>query len=218
MKLYLSLFLIALISSSQAYYEDHVEVIRLSEAGLSTVIKNSTQCPRRFHPKKERDLIKGRDFNLCVAEREVPEEVTFEVMQMKEAELENESDYDQRVTALFSFSWSALSGQSFSFEALKSFSRAMNIPENHLKDIQVKAEVVNESTFSMFNNLFVGLEFFDRSQVLTYLMKEYKGELVQIISFGDGVSLYPGGGFYVTHYLIIAKDKATYVKLSWWNS
>lgn len=218
MKLLISFFLFSFLFSSYAYYEDNADVLRLVRAGETEVIRNSQKCPKLYGPKNEKDLLKGQDHALCIDILELPEEVTFEVMQMKEAELENESDYDQRVTSLLSFRWQKLSHQSFSLKSIKELSRALNIPEGHISDLHVEAELVGNKSFSMFDNLFVGLEFFDRSHVQSYLLKEFKGELVQIVSFGDGVSLYPGGGFYVTHYLIIGKEKVSYVKLSWWNS
>lgn len=216
LKMLALLFLISL--SAQSYYEDNTDVIRLSESGDYTIIENSEECPQRFRPGNEKDLLVGVEGALCLESLEVPLEVKNEVAQMKEAELENESDYDQRVTSLLSFRWSNFKGASFSNEDLLKFALAMNIPSSHLKEIQAHAEKVTKKTFSHFDDLFLGLEFFRDSQLQDWLYKSLKGQFIQVVSFGDGVELYPGGGFYVTHYLFIAKDKAFYVKLSWWNS
>lgn len=218
MKLLLSTLLVTFALSSAAYYEDHPEVITLADSGSYSLNANSSECPRRYWPKNENVELKGKEGSLCVEELNLPQDVAFDVMEMKSSELENESDYDQRVTSVLSFRSSLFKGVRFSLEGLTRFAKAMNIPESHLKDLNVESEKVKRSTFSMFDNLFIGLEFVDQNNLQKWLYKELKGELVQIVTFGEGVELYPGGGFYVTHYLVIANDQAIYLKLSWWNS
>ncbi len=204
--------------SSFAYYEDLPQVVGLANAGDYHLVLNGQACPKRYGPKNEVHQLRGKEGQLCLESLKVPAEVVFEVSQMEGAELENESDYDQRVTSVLSFRSELFKGQRFSLESLESFAKAMDIPVSHLENVDAYAEQVREGSFSMFDYLFVGLEFIDRSEIQKWLYREFSGELVQVVSFGDGVELYPGGGFYVTHYLIIANDRAVYLKLSWWNS
>jgi hypothetical protein len=204
--------------SSFAYYEDLPQVVELANAGDYHLVLDGQACPRRYGPKNEVHQLRGKEGQLCLESLKVPAEVVFEVAQMEGAELENESDYDQRVTSVLSFRSELFKDQRFSLSGLKAFAKAMDIPVRHLENVAVRGEQVRSGSFSMFNDLFVGLEYIDRSEVQKWLYREFSGQSVQIISFGDGVELYPGGGFYVTHYLIVCDDKAVYLKLSWWNS
>lgn len=213
------LFFTTISLSAAAYYNDLPEVIQLANSGDYILIKNSADCPsHRWAPKNEKDLLRGRKGSLCVEALSIPSEVNFEISMMEEAELENESDYDQRVTSLLAFKKSDFKGASASLESLKKFARAMDIPTSHLESIDFTAERASDRTFSRFDELFLGMTFKSNSQTHKFLVESFEGQNVQIITFEDGVELYPGGGFYVTHYLFLSSDKAVYVKLSWWNS
>jgi hypothetical protein len=219
MKALLSTLLISLSLSTLGYYDDLPEVVDLANSGDFVLIENSQNCPKhRWAPKNQKDQIRGDKGSLCVEFLPLPKEVSFEVSMMEEAELENESDYDQRITSVLAFKRSDFLGAQASLESLKEFAIAMNIPHSHLDTLAFNSEVASERTFSRFDELFLGMTFKSNSLTHKFLVESFKGQNVQVVTFGDGVELYPGGGFYVTHYLFISSDKAVYVKLSWWNS
>ena len=219
MKALLNIILLTLSTAALGYYDDLPEVVSLANSGDYVLIENSQNCPEhRWAPKNQVDEIRSQNGTLCVESLGLPNEVAFEISMMEEAELENESDYDQRITSVLAFKISGLKGSRVSLSELKSFAAAMNIPLSHLEDADFNAEVASERTFSRFDELFLGMTFKSNSATHQYLVDSFKGQNIQVVSFGDGVELYPGGGFYVTHYLFISSDKAVYVKLSWWNS
>ena len=210
---------LGLTAPAYAYYDDLPEVVDLANSGDFVLIENSQNCPEhRWAPKKQKDEIRGDKGSLCVEFLQLPQEVSFEVSMMEDAELENESDYDQRITSVLAFKRSDFRGAHASLATLKDFADAMNIPQSHLDTLAFNSEVASEKTFSRFDELFLGMTFKSNSQTHKYLLESFKGQNVQVVTFGDGVELYPGGGFYVTHYLFISSDKVVYVKLSWWNS
>ncbi len=204
--------------SSNAYYEDLPEVISLANSGDFTLIENSAKCPGQYSPRQETDELRGREGSLCVQSLKLPAEVEQEIDLMNQAELENESDYDQRITSVFAFKYHRLVGAHANLSDVEDLASALNIPLSQMKDLTFSAEIANERTFSRFDDLFLGIEFKSNSKVSNFLLRSFAGQKVQVITFGDGLELYAGGGFYVTHYLFISNDKAFYVKLSWWNS
>lgn len=211
-------FILSTGFSTNAYYDDQPEVIALANAGDFSIVKNSSECPRQYGPVNERDELRGERGALCVESLLLPEDVQFEIDLMKQAELENESDYDQRITSVLAFKYHKMKNAQASLEELEKLVNALNIPFAQMKDLSFSSEVASARTFSRFDDLFLGIEFITKAKVRNFLLKSFKGQNLQVVSFGDGVELYPGGGFYVTHYLFISKNQAIYVKLSWWNS
>jgi|GEM_PF-3284824 len=221
MKRILAITLLALTINGQAwsYYEDNSQVIELVNSGDYKLLKDDyASCPPRHRPWDERDLLKGNASEACVKTYELPVDVSEEVQMMKANELENESDYDQRITEFLYFKWNKLEETGLSLESLESISGALNIPKDHLDNLLITSFIGSKESFSRFNYLFLGMEFKVRSATQEYLVELFNGKTVQALEFGSGVELYPGGGFNVTHFLFISEGKAAYVKLSWWNS
>jgi len=90
------------------------------------------------------------------------------------------------------------------------------------EDLTVTSFHGEEGNLQQYYGLFLGLEFELESATYNYLLWKLSGKQVVSVSFEEGVDLYPGGGFYVTHTFFITFDgsqaKVEYVKLSWWNS
>lgn len=209
------IFLSIINVSILAYYEDRADVLELARAGEYATISSSKECQRDWNG--HRDLLNG-DSKVCVSLFSIPSDVQNEVSLMKESELENESDYDQRVTSLLAFEWKSVSSSRVSLGDIEKLAKSLNIPEAQLKNPEVAPFQAERGSFERFNQLFLGLEFKSNSKTFEYLVKNFEGQKVLSISFEKGVELYPGGGFYVTHYFFISQNKVIYVKLSWWNS
>lgn len=208
------LFLLVLSYSSQAYYEDVPEVIQLSESGNFSLEVGSQRCGG-----VEPDLLNGEESKICVSSVELPKSVKEEVTVMKAAELENESDYDQRITSIVALRWSGLE-KGFSEEVLRKLSLALKINSFDIENVSFSDFVGNERSFDTFSDLFHGLEFKHYSQTQDFLIDTFSGKSVQSASFDEEVELYPGGGFNVSHFFFYAPSQGqlVYVKLSWWNS
>lgn len=139
---------------------------------------------------------------------------------MKEYELENDSDYDQRLTRLYVFKQDILKpGSSMSAKTVKQVASALGIPAKVVQGISFSSFIGNEGSLSQFEGLYIGTDFVgDDSESLKFLRSQMKGKLVLQVSFGDGIELYPGGAFYATHYLFIMDGKLIFVKHSGWDA
>lgn len=198
-------------AASWSYYEDNAEVQKLVKAGRYEL------SFRACDQEKEADALVSADKKICVNHIPLPFAVEAEVGHMRSNELENESDYDQRITSILHFSWGEFERQSIEFDNVVDFFSALNVQAKP-EEISLRSEVVNPYSFSEFDELFIDLFFKVNSNTQDFIRSSFKGELVQIVKYEEGVELYPGGGFYVSHYLIISSKHAMYVKLSWWNS
>lgn len=156
----------------------------------------------------------------CVTHEYLPSEVFSEVRVMKEYELENDSDYDQRLTRLYVFKQDILKpGSSMSAKTVKQVASALGIPAKVVQGISFSSFIGNEGSLSQFEGLYIGTDFVgDDSESLKFLRSQMKGKLVLQVSFGDGIELYPGGAFYATHYLFIMDGKLIFVKHSGWDA
>ncbi|MBC96659.1 MAG: hypothetical protein CME63_02850 [Halobacteriovoraceae bacterium] len=211
----LILFTLTLLTWKQAlaYYEDHPVVRDLVESGRFEVSYNSCASEERFH----KDALVRDNERVCLSIFPLPGNVEAEVGHMRSNELENESDYDQRITSLFHFSLDEIQRNEIELADISHILSFLNV-EIDATELSLQSEIIDEYSFSEFDELFVDLFFKASSGTQDYIRKTFMGELVQIIKFEDGVELYPGGGFFTTHYLIISKKQSMYIKFSWWNS
>lgn len=206
-------FILCLVfsASSWSYYEDNSEVQELVKAGRFEISFHSCEG------ELEADALIRADQKICLHHIPLPSAVEAEVGHMRVNELENESDYDQRITSLLHFSWKEFSKGEIELDDVLNLLSLLNIEANP-DDISLANEVVDQESFPEFNELFVDLFFKVNSSTQDFINSSFKGELVQVVKFEEGAELYPGGGFYVSHYLVISAQHAMYIKLSWWNS
>ncbi|MCB0367822.1 MAG: hypothetical protein H6624_01455 [Bdellovibrionaceae bacterium] len=205
--------------SAQAYFEDNRKVRDLASGGVPQLTINSEGCPKGFGDKSLTDRLGPVETfgTFCVKLVSLPGDVLSEIITMKDAELENESDYDQRMTKLYIFKQDTYN-TNLDLDAIKKVAKALGIPFHHLRGIRHKAFIANESSFSQFDGLMVGTEWVDNPKSVQHLIDTLKGKLVMGVSFGDEVELYPGGGFGVTYYLYFTKGMLVYAKLSGWDA
>ena len=197
-------------SASWSYYEDNSEVQRLVRAGRYEVDYRGCE-------DQSADALIVENEKLCLNILPLPSMVEAEVGHMRSNELENESDYDQRITSLLHFSVSDLKKQRIDLEDVLGVFSFLNV--NAMADeLSLASEVVDTQSFPEFDELFIDLFYKAGSNSQQFIRDSFRGELVQIIKYEEGVELYPGGGFFVSHYLIIAANHAMYIKFSWWNS
>lgn len=198
-----------------AEYDLNPQVQELVASGKLSITKNSLRCNKKYT-----DLVSNSNFEeyLCANFISLPKNVLSEIYLMQEQELENISDYDQRITALFQFSTNKYSPDFVSNKSLRRLANSFNIEIGKNQEFQYKAEIVSKKSFSQLEGLTINDEYTESSRTLSYLRNSLEGQLAFIATFGKGVDLYPGGGFNATYYLIITSNKVTYVKLSWWDA
>jgi len=211
MKLICLFLLNCLVSNSiWSSYEDNADVQRLVKAGHFEMLEAGCS---------QSDALLLKNKKLCLNIESIPSSVSLEVDHMLENELENESDYDQRVTSLFHFSSQNLNFNRVDEKAIEEFFAFGNVdfsPDSF--SLSIAEEIVDHNSFREFNDLFVDLFFKSNSKTQSFIRDAFMGEEVKVIKFDEGVELYPGGGFYVSHYLILGHEHGMYVKFSWWNS
>lgn len=210
-------------STTWADYEDNPEVQKLVEAGKFEISfhacgQDSSQSSEYSeYEYKEDDVLFNANKKICLHNIPLPSAVESEVGHMRANELQNESDYDQRITSILHFSWKNLESDNIVLDDVINLFSVLNVSVDPDK-VELHSEVVNQSSFSEFDDLFIDLFFKVNSSTQEFIRSSFQGELVQVVKFEEGVELYPGGGFYVTHYMIISLHHAMYIKLSWWNS
>lgn len=220
------IFLFTLNLSVSALYEEVPEVARLSKSGDYKLFPSSRYCAVQGAQKGEFDLLVGSKETLCIHSITLPKSVREEVALMEASELENESDYDQRVTSLLAFRWSELDKTGLTPKTLKRLALSLNINAEEMKNIQINDFYSDEFSFDVFRELFLGLEYAEGTKTQDFLIRSFLHRNVQSASFHHEVPLYPGGGFNVTHYFFYSsgngdetsQGQVVYVKLSWWNS
>ena len=218
MKSLVTLMALALCLNTYSYER---KVYELADSGNPELKKDSDSCPRRYSNQSYTDLLGQEDGHntLCVKHVKLPLAVLSEIREMKSNELENESDYDQRVTALYVFEQSSFTNGGVDSDSVKELAEKLGIPKSQIQGPTFRSFVANANSFSQFEGLALGEDYFmEQTESLKYLRTLLKGETILSISFGDGIELYPGGGFNVTHYLFLTKNKVVYVKLSWWDA
>lgn len=222
MKAFLLLTLALFFScNGQAYYEDHPEVEALVNTGYAQIYRGSSACPRSYGDETLTDRLGAKEgyHTLCVKHVQLPANVLSEVMLMEEHELENESDYDSRVTKLYVFKQDKFTTKwGVTAKEILKLAKAFNIPAKMAKDARVSSFVGVESSVDQFAGLYVGDAYDTSNKTHDFITGELRGRQVLQISFGDGVELYPGGGFGVTHYFFIMDGKIVYVKHSYWDA
>ncbi len=214
MKALILIFLsfLAISDSAWSYYDDNEQVRALVNSGQFEMLRSACESEG---PGSDA-LILG-DEKLCLDILPLPYSVESEVEFMKSNELENESDYDQRIVSMFHFSSPVLQQDSLEIRDIIELYSFVNV-QARANELNIKSEVINNASFSEFDELFVDLFYKVNSNSQNFVKSAFEGELVQIIKFEEGVELYPGGGFYVSHYLVISAKHAMYIKFSWWNS
>jgi len=211
-------FLLSGVSAIWADYENNQQVQQLVEAGRFEISYHTcNQDQSDSAVLNEDDVLIREDKKICLHNIALPSNVESELGQMRVSELQNESDYDQRITSMLHFSWKNLERDSIALDDIINLFSVLNISVGP-EELELHSEVINSSSFSEFDDLFVDLFFKMNSRTQDFIRSSFEGELVQVVKFEDGVELYPGGGFYVTHYLVISHHHAMYIKLSWWNS
>lgn len=101
---------------------------------------------------------------------------------------------------------------------IRELMEAFSIDSDFLNEMSFSATNVDESTFSRFEGLFLGYDYVEKTKTYEFIQKEFLGQDVMVVEMTKESSLYPGGGFNVTHTFIISSNKVMFVKLSWWNS
>lgn len=201
-----------------ADYEDNLKVQKLVEAGQFEISYHACEQDSSGATNlKEDDVLFNADKKICLHNIPLPSAVESEVGHMRANELQNESDYDQRITSMLHFSWKNLESDNIVLDDVINLFSVLNVEVDPDK-VELHSEVINHSSFSEFDDLFVDLFFKVNSNTQEFIRNSFQGELVQVVKFEEGVELYPGGGFYVTHYMVISLHHAMYIKLSWWNS
>jgi hypothetical protein len=222
-----ALLLFSLLSlSAAALYEDVPEVMRLSRSGDYEIINSSRYCAVQGAVNGEMDLLIGKEGTLCIDSIVLPKSVKEEIALMEASELENESDYDQRITSFLAFRWSGLKEEGLTPKTLTTLAKSLNINLEEMQDGQISDFRGDENSFNEFTELFHGLEYVEGSKTQDFLIRSFLRKSVQSVQFHQEVPLYPGGGFNVTHYFFYSpstteegsQGQVVYVKLSWWNS
>lgn len=220
-----SIILLALIALSglgnaKAYYEDVPKVRELAEAGTPEYEYRYEQCPQRYSVNKDlKDAIVTYENVFCVDRISLPTDVLAEVLEMKDNELENDSDYDSRITRFFVFKnddFRALQGMPL--KTIKEFAKGLGIPANQLKHDNLSTFTGDHNSFSQLEGLAMGFDYVEESLTLKHLRSLINGKTVTQVSFSDGIELYPGGGLGVTHYLLFIGEKTIYIKHSHWDA
>lgn len=220
---YLFITIMFLGLSSFAYYEDHKVVKALAKAGKPIISHNDVECPTRYIDDDSFVDRLGTSYDpFCVKHVSLPAKVLKEVLDMEENELENLSDYDQRVTKYYVFKQCKYNPKRYVGErGIKELAKAFNIPQDQVKGLQFSAFIADSNSFSELGGLFVRSAtegYREITRTLRHTRSLLKGQLVLRASFGDGIDLYPGGGFAVTYYIYITKTHLVYVKKSGWDS
>ena len=109
---------------------------------------------------------------------------------MKTNELENWSDYDQRVTAFYHFEQEDLSPSNVSMDAVKEVATSLGIQTQFQKNFSLSAQVINSKSFREFEYLMIDEEGDTRGtpRSLRHLRNILKGKLAQVVTFGDEVA------------------------------
>jgi hypothetical protein len=219
----LALLLFLQTSQALAWYEDNETVMILAESGTPRIDRQSSDCPNRYSDQSLTHRLGTENVGwrpFCVIHEYLPSAVFSEVRAMAEYELENDSDYDQRITRMYVFKQEDLNpGTALSIETVKQLGMALGIPKKIIKGITFSSFIGDETTLGQFEGLYVGTDFVgDQTESLKYLRSQLMGKLVLEVTFGDGIELYPGGGFSVTHYLFILDGKLIFVKHSSWDA
>ena len=202
--------------STNAYYEDNQRVQALADSGKAILEYESSDCERE--PFETKLGLESGYSAICVKEVKLPVPVSYEVILMKEYELENDSDYDSRLTELRVFEGRSFSPNFVDLQTARKLFESFSIKLPTNPNFHFQAEEMNSSSFSEFEGLFIGYDFIEAPMSVQFLRNLLKGETAQRISFTEGVELYPGGGFNVTHHLILVKGKLIYLKNSWWDA
>ncbi len=225
MKLLRCTLIMLLLQATQTYawYEDNETVMMLADSGTPIIDRQSSDCPNRYSDQSLTHRLGTENVGwrpFCVTHEYLPSSVFSEVRVMSDHELENDSDYDQRITRLYVFKQEDLKpGSSLSVKTVKDVAIALGIPSKVVKGISFSSFVGTKDSLGQFEGLYIGTDFVgDKTETLSFLRSQMEDKLVLQVTFGDGVELYPGGGFSVTHYLFIMDGKLIFVKHSWWDA
>jgi hypothetical protein len=201
--------------------ELRAQALAIAAAGTPILIEGSTECPGRYDDERlVTKLGSGTDYGTyeCVAEVDLPGDVAAELARMADAQLENESDYDQRVTKLHVFENDSFSAHSVSLGDIERLLPALQIPEDQYTGVRFTSFEKGEEGFGYFEGLYVGEEYVNETALLKYLRTLTADQKVLVVSFGTGVELYPGGGISGTYYLFVTDDHLIYLKQVGWDA
>ena len=219
------IFCISLSLSQWAFADDKAKEIQaIVDSGQPKLELNSKTCD---DDKDGADLLEfTRPFyysGVCGDVAKLPKKVLRELWDMEDEQLENESDYDSRITKVYVFEHDGvyLSHQSIiTLKKIEDLREAFNIPKTDNVRLGVM-EPVKGSTFSMLNyGLTLGNHWYELEDTYVgqYLKTQIDGEIGMHIEYVEELPLYPGGGLNATYHIFLMDKKLVYVKSVWWNS
>ncbi len=195
------------------------EIKQLAKAGEPRIISRSADCPKRWADKGlTQQLGLARPGNaLCVKQLKLPTGLAEDIERMEKAQLENLSDYDERVTKLFVFRQDSIDPSFVRNSDLEKIANSLNLS----KDITARFVFgfAKDPGFSQYNGLFVGDEYVEKTLVAKYLAEIFgSSKEVLTVSFSRGFGLYPGGGISFDFTFYIAEGLLVYVKKVSWDA
>jgi hypothetical protein len=198
---------------------------KLATSGMPVMIKNSSKCTDHNYPI---NLYSKNNFNIlkCIQNIRLPKKVFTEINIMESNQLENISDYDQRVTKLLVFRQKDLSPKSgYTVDNIKNLAEKFNIDRVILEDsykgtpLSIRSYIGEKNSFSYFRgSLMLNENTVERPYFVNHLGSILKGQLILEIKFGEFLHLYPGGGFGVIHNFFITDKYLIYLKQAGWDA
>jgi hypothetical protein len=216
--LLITCFMTMSFNNALAYSDqDQDKMMELSRSG-HPVLKKGETCPSHSPL-----LFAGADNRYashCVKKEIIPSTVSAEISMMKEYELENESDYDQRVTELVILKSDRFNTRFISTKTLKKYFKALDVDhDNLLENITLSVKNYNrENPLRNYDSLFVGEEYKDDTYLSTFLKSQLSNKQVLKIELNDGVELYPGGGLSVSYSIFMIEGYLIYTKHMNWDA
>ena len=217
--------LASVVASAQ---QPELTVDDLVSQGQMQLQLNSKKCKNAKYPH-QLGQFPSQFQSPCVLPVQLPLAVEVEIGTMRANELENESDYDQRVTRLEIFEHKHYNpAWSMDLEGIKTLAKNFNIKRVNTEDgyknpgLSVSALLVTPKSFQHHGgDLMLGDGYdFDQTEALfpNYLGNLLNGQLAIHFQFGEFLGLYPGGGFGVVHHFYITQTHLVYLKHSGWDA
>lgn len=224
MKQSILLFVAILFSTSSVLAQwgvNQSQIEVLVEAGNPKLTYQATECGA----KDLNDLLVYRPYasnpGECVRVKSLPRQAISEVNDMSDEQLVNDSEYDTRITKVYSIEHDGVFSykQGLSDGQLAALKKSMGIPEKTSFRLELMAPV--NGPFDMLNYyLTFGSSGFDLENTYLgqYLKTELQGEPGLHLIFSEEVGLYPGGGINAAYHILMMDKKMVFVKAVFWNS
>jgi hypothetical protein len=145
----------------------------------------------------------------------LPANVKADIVDMTKHRFYVESDYDERITKLYVMDHAG--DLATDVGTARQLALMLNVPSSMIGTIYKRTYGSRERQFIRnFEGLYIGGDYVGDTSISRYLRDLLDGHDVVVHTFGpEEISLYPGGGFNTTFYLIITDSHVVYAKKEW---